>query len=185
MTELYHYNHNHDPRTGKFTTSSGRYSWAKGRQMNKIYKSLTDDQKRNMFFGPSDSPVEKKLIDRDTHKYYKESQKSEYYRNSPDQVIIIKNAGRPVASAKISPVTKTTVVISDLMTRLDKQGQGYGDAAVKKGMEWFESSSYESIRWDAAPDNIASQKLAEKYGFQLVSGADQEDAWKQYEKRKK
>ena len=63
--------------------------------------------------------------------------------------------------------------------RSDYRSKGYAKKVISKGIKYINShlEEFTEIYWATKPENIASQKLAEKYGFKLVRD---DDKWKTY-----
>ena len=92
--ELYHYNHNHDPRTGKFTTSIGgavKYT----RSINKAEKARrsmkADVMRSDTFAGPNSDRakqfrVKQKYWENETKRLIREAQQKGYTVTDKDVI---------------------------------------------------------------------------------------------------
>lgn len=65
------------------------------------------------------------------------------------------------------------------------RGKGYASKNVEKAIKWVDhyvNKSIDELRWEVRADNIASQKLAEKHGFEYYESAidDEGQEWKRY-----
>lgn len=102
--------------------------------------------------------------------------------------ILLKEGDTPVAfldvfDEGINDKGKTDVSVA-LAVAGNKHGKGYGGEVAKKGSDWVDKhlDEFGMVWWTTAPDNIASQKLAEKNGWKY-SDKDSNKDWKIYRKQ--
>ena len=78
---------------------------------------------------------------------------------------------------------KTNVSVA-LAVANDQHGKGYGSKVAKKGSDWINKhlDEFGMVWWSTAPDNVASQRLAEKNGWKY-SNKDSDKDWKIYRKQ--
>lgn len=102
--------------------------------------------------------------------------------------IILKDGDAPVAFLDIfdegtNGKGKTDVSVA-LAVANNQHGKGYGSKVAKKGSDWIDKhlDEFGMVWWTTAPDNVASQKLAEKNGWKY-SNKDSNEDWKIYRKQ--
>lgn len=101
--------------------------------------------------------------------------------------VIKKMGNKPIAFFDILEDGDDTFQLA-LGTRGGKKyrGKGYGSQVTKEAMDWLEKNkhkvSQKKIVWGVRKDNTASIKLAEKYGFELEPGSENE-GWVNYVKK--
>jgi len=78
---------------------------------------------------------------------------------------------------------KTNVSVA-LAVANNQHGKGYGSKVAKKGSDWIDKhlDEFGMVWWTTAPDNVASQRLAEKNGWKY-SDKDSDKDWKIYRKQ--
>jgi RimJ/RimL family protein N-acetyltransferase len=65
------------------------------------------------------------------------------------------------------------------------RGKGYATAVAKRMQNWFDSQDeFDEVIWSARKDNVASQRIAEKLGFEY-SPTTSSDTWVEYTYSKK
>ena len=172
MSELYHFNPNHDPITGRFTSGSGssRYYTKDGsltpagqrktvNQINSIYRHLDKKQKQ---FVTDEDVAPKRFTDVDEHTNY--ALKS----------FIAYDKKKPVSTVTAWKQREGEAAIS-IMTRKDYQGKGYGSNLVREGMQWLETSGIKRVYWGANIHNNPSIELAKAAGFKYMKMANYND----------
>lgn len=102
--------------------------------------------------------------------------------------ILLKDGDTPVAFLDVfdegtNGNGKTDVSVA-LAVAGNKHGKGYGGEVAKKGSNWINNhiDEFGMVWWTTAPDNVASQKLAEKNGWKY-SDKDSNKDWKIYRKQ--
>lgn len=102
--------------------------------------------------------------------------------------ILLKEGDTPVAFLDVfdegtNDKGKTDVSVA-LAVAGNKHGKGYGGEVAKKGSDWIDKhlDEFGMVWWTTAPDNVASQKLAEKNGWKY-SDKDSNKDWKIYRKQ--
>ena len=165
MAELYHYNHNHDPRTGKFTTSSNAVKLA--RRANRIYNSLTDDEKK-LVMGTEKKPPAKYTTPKE-------------YKRYAVRTIQINDKGKPISTFDIWKENEDEVAVSIMTRSGDKyRGKGYATKAAQRGIEYLESSDFKKAYWDVNINNAASIAVAKELGFKRVKEMKNDPVWDTY-----
>lgn len=86
--------------------------------------------------------------------------------------IILRDGKKPVAFFDVYSNDKTANVA--LGVRSDYQGKGYGKKVSQLGMRWVDKNldKWQHVEWSPREDNIASQHLAEQYGFERYPSMD-------------
>ena len=105
--------------------------------------------------------------------------KNEKYQASADECFVEYDKNIPVSYFIIDYYENDGSGNVSFAVRSDYRNKGYAEKVISKGMSFIKShlEDYTNIYWATKPNNIASQKLAEKFGFKLVRD-DKE--WKTY-----
>lgn len=147
---------------------------AKGslKDLNEIYDTLSDDEKRKVNGIESGKKPPKFFID-----------PKEYDAKSHVNSFLTKYKNVPVSSFDIWRENDTDVALS-VMTRggSEYRGKGFANDAVKRGINYLEKSGYTTAYWDVRKDNTASINLAKKYGFRKMRGEGRDPEWTAYKK---
>ena len=168
--ELYHYNHNHDPRTGRFT-SAHFYTSASDivshvKDVETIYKSLPDKEKH---FLVGDGELSKT--------FFNEGE------NVPAALSITKKRGKPVSFAVAYEDGNGEVSIATA-TDPSQRGQGYGTSGVRQIDDWFNanpSDNRKTLIWLARHDNNDSISIAKNFGYEFET-ENEWGGWHYYRK---
>lgn len=147
----------------------------KAKEHNEIYNTLSDDAKR-------------KLIGHDINS----TKKLDPVFTTDEELLADDHLKTFMAKYKDVPISSFSVwgdenkgeAAVSIMTRSDYQGQGYGSAVVKRGMEWIEKNpDIMTVYWDVRIDNRESIALAKKYGFRKMPGKNEKHPdWTAYRK---
>lgn len=136
------------------------------KKANNIYKSLSREEKK--LVTAREEPPEEYTNDLEYASYLGKS-------------FVLSVGKTPVSTLDIWRENDNDAALA-MMTRNEKKyrNKGYASKVVEAGMNWLESSGIEKAYWDVRNDNVASRKLAEKYGFE--NKGEFKEGWLQYEK---
>ena len=168
--ELYHYNHNHDPKTGRFTSSRFYTSVpdivSHLKDVESIYDTLSDKDKHFL------------VGDRDLPKHFFEEGEQ-----VPAALSITSRRGKPLSFALAYEDGNGEVSVATA-TDPNHRGRGYGTAGIKQIDDWFvenPSDSRKTLIWLARNDNDDSVAIAKKYGYEFETENDW-GGWSYYRK---
>ncbi|MBO5319107.1 MAG: GNAT family N-acetyltransferase [Ruminococcus sp.] len=92
---------------------------------------------------------------------------------------IIKEGNTPVAYFELADVGKQINASVGTRNGEEYRGKGYASRCVKEGLDWYQKESHtfenKPIVWWAEKENIASQKTAEKNGFERDRSIENSD----------
>lgn len=149
------------------------------KDLNDIYDTLSDDEKRLVAATPKDQKPDKYFMDPNT-----------YDENARVASFLEKYNDIPVASFDIwgnVPFDEHGADLS-VMTRSGEEyrHKGFANDAVQRGMKWLENNDkYTNAYWLVRKDNTKSINLAEKNGFKNVGYAKGRRDWVWYKKELK
>lgn len=134
----------------------------KAKYANKIYRSLSDEEKVRMMGNPGDTVADLRFRDKvkyTSNKWYKHANAVSFvgtYKNKPVAVFDIWRHGDNGLEAAI-------------MSNPKYRGNGYAKAVVDAGKQWIYNNYPPNtvLEWNANADNKPSRSLAEKSGFKL------------------
>lgn len=129
------------------------------RDIIEIKKSLTDKDKSQLNMGKND------------------------YSTSFSKAFVEREKDKPVSYFTIDKQKDGTADVSVAVSS-KYRSKGYGSKVTKKAMEYINDhrDEFTDIYWATKPDNVASQRLAQKAGFKLVRD---DDEWKTYVLKRK
>ena len=157
---------------------SGRYPWGSGKSnngfkivenrrkrakyANKVWRSLSDEDKVRMMGNPGDTVKTLRLRDKlwyTNNKTYRQANAVSFigkYRNKPVSIFDIWRFGDKGLEVAI-------------MTNPKHRGKGYSKSLIDAGKKWVYDHYPPNtiVEWNANADNKASRALAEKSGFKL------------------
>ena len=169
--ELYHYNKNHDPRNGRFTSSRFYTSVpdivSHIKDVEAIYDTLPDKDKHFLVGDRDDLPKH----------FFEEGE------NVPAALSVTKKRGKPVSFAVAYEDGNGEVSLATA-TDPSQRGQGYGTKGIKQIDDWFTSNpsdSRKTLIWLARHDNDDSIAIAKKYGYEFET-ENEWGGWHYYRK---
>lgn len=169
--ELYHYNKNHDPRNGRFTSSRFYTSVpdivSHIKDVEAIYDTLPDKDKHFLVGDRDDLPKH----------FFEEGE------NVPAALSVTKKRGKPVSFAVAYEDGNGEVSLATA-TDPSQRGQGYGTKGIKQIDDWFTanpSDSRKTLIWLARHDNDDSIAIAKKYGYEFET-ENEWGGWHYYRK---
>lgn len=157
IEELYHYNHNHDPKTGKFTSNNGFENFDPYKAMDKIDRTLSKEEQALLGVGNdnSNTPVEKFFFDKNKSAYLIAT---DYHGNYKDE--------HPVDGK-----------ILGIAAKKEARGKGITDKLISDAKKHYKN---DKLVAEIDKNNTASRKLFERNGFKKVKEDDYIDyyVWK-------
>lgn len=171
--ELYHFNQNHDPKTGRFTSSRFYTSVSDVKKhvadVEAIYDTLSDKDK-HFLVGDRDLPKH----------FFTDDEKT------PSALSLTTDKGRPVSFALAYEDGNGEVSIATA-TDPSYRGKGYGSSGINDIDKWFAenpSDQRKTLIWLARNDNNDSILIAKKFGYEFETENDW-GGWSYYRKDRK
>lgn len=176
---LVHFNHNHDPKTGRFAPSSVVDKARK--RAEQAAKTKTDVDNIVSTF----SKKERDLFGlKDDNEEYLSVEQGEYVLKR----VLLKHGNTPIAFFDMLDDGDTVNIALGTRSGEEYRGKGYASSVAKKGIDWYEKhkSEFENkpLVWAPKKSNEASIKIAEKLGFEKDPSSEKEDSeWINYLKK--
>lgn len=149
LDELYHYNHNHDPKTGKFTSNHGIDNFDPFKAMDKIDRSLSKKEQNYLGVGNNNTSSDdmKFFFNKDKTAYL---MTIDYHGKYKDE--------HPIAGKIIGIAAKK-----------EARGTGVTDKLISNAKKEFKN---DRLVAEIDKENIASRKLFERNGFKKKMSDD-------------
>lgn len=87
-------------------------------------------------------------------------------------VIELADTSKPIGSVCMFPDEEKKMYDIGYCIHKSKWNQGYGSEAIALVLEWLKSNGAEKITAEVAIDNIPSNRLLRKYGFEVIKEAE-------------
>lgn len=141
--------------------------------VNDIVRSMSDTDKKRLGASLNEDWIEKDFE----------------YDTLPNiaKTTLIKNADKPISFVEVwTNGSRTGQIALGTRSGDEYRGKGYASQAMDLMMKWLDqygSKTMDELEWWARNDNIASRKMAEKYGFEY--DAKESSKWDDYSYYKK